>query len=369
MESKIYSRTVEFRDLNKNTCTVNINIEHHSEDYRRNYENLEGLRDGYDELSMSGECGGSRGQVEDDIFPRTQYQTELLNIWEEYHLNGMQAGTKKQMEFIYNEGAKDKIVWKNLVKANDGKRMKILDFLQILVKNLDNVDKISVTSLSQAYAFVFKNNLENKELISLSEYEIDAILMVIRGIFFDESYAYGSGWLVCLLPDDIVSRIDAICDAIETEEEEYAEQLEAVFDMGSEDFKPTREIVDQVMELRGCDEEEATFFLCLGMHLECTFGDLNDTFQVESYENHLYSANGIYYYIGESETLNRIAIEMLMDERDMWVEAVKNGIDDGLKEWAEDIIRWDGFESVLSTYDGSYTEHEILGNYIFCCRN
>ena len=33
------------------------------------------------------------------------------------------------------------------------------------------------------------------------------------------------------------------------------------------------------MDLRECDEDEAKRFVALGVHLGCTFGDLNDTFE------------------------------------------------------------------------------------------
>ena len=39
-------------------------------------------------------------------------------------------------------------------------------------------------------------------------------------------------------------------------------------------------------------------FVALGVHLGCTFGDLNDTFEECSYGEQLYCANGIDYYIG-----------------------------------------------------------------------
>lgn len=43
------------------------------------------LKDG--QFSISGRCGGSSGQCQDEIKPRTDKQRELLKLWKDYHLN------------------------------------------------------------------------------------------------------------------------------------------------------------------------------------------------------------------------------------------------------------------------------------------
>jgi len=49
-------------------------------------------RNWYPEFTMSWDSG----QCQDSIEPLWEYQEELLSVWQEYHLNGMNAGTKKQ---------------------------------------------------------------------------------------------------------------------------------------------------------------------------------------------------------------------------------------------------------------------------------
>lgn len=48
-------------------------------------------RNGYFELSMSGEYCGSFGQCLDSIKPRTVAQTHLIRLWEKYHLTNVSA--------------------------------------------------------------------------------------------------------------------------------------------------------------------------------------------------------------------------------------------------------------------------------------
>ena len=61
--------------------------------------------------------------------------------------------------------------------------------------------------------------------------------------------------------------------------------------------------------MRDCDEEEAKRFVALGIHLQLTFGDLDDTFQ--SNGDCLYQANGTEYYIGTEEELEQLASDIV----------------------------------------------------------
>ena len=73
--------SVKFKDKNNNLCSVDIEITH---------------RNGYPEFTMTGEMGSSGGQCYDSIVMADSKQKKLIEFWKTYHLNGTNAGNKKQ---------------------------------------------------------------------------------------------------------------------------------------------------------------------------------------------------------------------------------------------------------------------------------
>ncbi len=171
------------------------------------------------------------------------------------------------------------------------------------------------------------------------------------------------------LPDNFRDIFNKLCDRIEAEEAEYTAQRPQVFNMGDEDFEPTEDTVQQVMELRQCDEDEARRFIALGMFLSCTFGDLDETFDVDSDWPNQYSAFGIEYLIGTDDELTDAARNYLFDEGgydDLWREAVQaQKTELGLKDWLNEVLDYDGWCSIMNTYDGKYEEYAI-GRVLIC---
>lgn len=80
-----YKKTVSFIDADKHRAIIELEITD---------------RNGYPEFTASGSYLNSGGQCLDQIKPRTQAQRKLIYLWENYHLNGMSAGTKEQDEAI-----------------------------------------------------------------------------------------------------------------------------------------------------------------------------------------------------------------------------------------------------------------------------
>lgn len=74
-------RKIKFVDGNNNRINLEIKVDN-------------------DKLSISGEMGGSCGQIVDSIKPLGEAQTKLIEIWNKYHLNDMNAGTIKQTQVI-----------------------------------------------------------------------------------------------------------------------------------------------------------------------------------------------------------------------------------------------------------------------------
>jgi len=78
---------------------------------------------------------------------------QLLKIWEEYHLNDLTAGTKKQMEAL---------------KEKD------------------------------------------PELLKTSNYDKAVEYLKSIGLYEDRGYRYGEGWLIKPIPDEVMARLKAI---------------------------------------------------------------------------------------------------------------------------------------------------------------
>lgn len=54
------------------------------------------FRNGYAEFTSCGDCGSGSGQCQDSIHPANEPQKKYLQLWEEWHLNGMHAGCTHQ---------------------------------------------------------------------------------------------------------------------------------------------------------------------------------------------------------------------------------------------------------------------------------
>ena len=328
----IFKRSVQFRDQNKNSWTVDFEV-YKEESTRINRETLQKFKQSFS-VSVCGAGGMSAGQCYDHINPRTEGQKKLLEFWNKYHLGGMSGGTVRQDEYLNGEQyVNDYNYFVELFKTyNEHYREQFDDIsFQILVKNF-NISDAAIIQVRNVLYEKMRNNpiqyilgLSNKYFHTSSDYNVKCFFLAIKGLYVDNGYKYGNGWLYSPLPDNIEEIINNICDLVEEEETALTEELEAVFDMGKEGFIATKEIIQQVMDLRECDEDEAKRFVALGVHLGCTFGDLNDTFEECSYGEQLYCANGIDYYIGTEDELTNIANDIVYKDDEyayLWRESV-----------------------------------------------
>ena len=211
------------------------------------------------------------------IIPRTEGQKKLLEFWNKYHLGGMSGGTIRQDEYLNGEQyVNDYNYFVELFKTyNEHYREQFDDIsFQILVKNF-NISDAAIIQVRNVLYEKMRNNpiqyilgLSNKYFHTSSDYNVKCFFLAIKGLYVDNGYKYGNGWLYSPLPDNIEEIINNICDLVEEEETALTEELEAVFDMGKEGFIATKEIIWQVMDLRECDEDEAKRFVALGS----TFG-------------------------------------------------------------------------------------------------
>ena len=121
-------------------------------------------RNGYPGFTMSGEYAGLMGQCFDSVKPANEYQAKLIQIWREWHLNGMNAGTEEQSAHV---------------------------------KGLSYQDA--------------KDKLQ----------ELGLLTVMHKG----ERYTYGSGWICKDLPEDFEDNLNELLDNIGEIEEQNSDRL------------------------------------------------------------------------------------------------------------------------------------------------
>jgi hypothetical protein len=368
----IQKRSVSFRDKNKDSWVVTVE-----------FGKAAGKEDGID-VSFYGNGGNSCGQCVDNIEPRTEAQQSLVDYWNRYHLNGMTAGTDVQEAYLSGAYEKDfKWLCDTVQEAqknnDDATQMEVVvtqGFLQhffdgpyYIVKVGAFVNEIHKISESSTFYDMLHRTIKT---LDIQDYYTKCLFLAANDLLIDHGYQYGTGWLRKQIPLSVIDEINIVFDTIEAEEEAYTESLNPLFDMGAEDFHPTQETIDHIVDLTGYDETEAKRFLVLGMFLGYTFGDLHDTFKLDDTEQCVCSANGIQYYVGTEDELNEIARQQLHDcYRDCWVDAcTQDGCNDSFYDWCEDVLNIDGFASILNHWDGSSNETRLtnLGETFYVCR-
>lgn len=348
---------------------------------RRNFDTFEIFTERF-EVSVCGSGCNSCGQCYDRIAPRTPYQHKLLDFWKKYRLCGMKAGTKEQEQYLNSEQYRED--YSNFVKLFSGYdnelRQNFDETSFVVLCQYFHVDIQHIPTLRNVLVKYVQNN-PIKYILGFGKYcsghasndlYVRYIFLAMKGLYIDKGYKYGTDWLYRPIPEDVCKMIDELCEALEKEESELTRELSTSddFDMGG-NFNASSKMVGMVMDIRNCDENEAKRFLALGMHLGCTFGDLDDTFEDVDCEEQLYRANGTEYYIGTEEELSEVARDRVFNDEDYeyyWREAVAaEKTTDSLNDWLEQVLQ-DGWSSILNSWDGRYESYNIDGEYICVSR-
>lgn len=381
MEKKIYSRQVVIRDKNKDRWEIEFKVYEETPSVRKNKDTLEEFKENL-EVYICGEGGTFSGQCCNDIVPRTKGQKELVDFWEKYHNNGMSGSTKIQREYLKGEQYKND--FNKFVKLFSGYNKDLRSnfdstTLDIIHRTYQVQPKDMVTLKGVFDRYMNSNPIDyilgfdpERFKHTSNDYYVKCFFLAVRGLYIDRGYRYGSEWLYSPIPKDICQRIDDLCGLLQTEEEELSQEIAVPddFDMSGDGFKATKSIVEKVMEMRGCVEYKAKRFIALGIRLQSTFSDLNDTF--EEVEDCLYTANGIEYYVGTEEELYKIARNRLFNDGEynhLWREAVAaKSTTDSLQDWLESVVDDDGWCGILNSWDGTYKEYEIDKEWICVSR-
>jgi len=346
-----------------------------------------------DRFSMSGEIDGSMGQCEDSIKPATPYQERLIEIWKKYHLNDMNAGTVKQEQILNDykkKHNKDRLEYEEQIKildttAQDLTTIDLVTYEEIkkeretLTANLIQLhkDKIRITEEknrlrkeTNAGWFIIKhlgikeffNNYAQlvsltKKLLKKKDVEIEGLQENLKTIFMKtmlhdkhpetgEPYQYGTAWLKRELPKDLWNEIETLCTEIEKDEE----RRKRAYGKGS--------WTDLDVEIQA-----------LGKYLKMTPKEAEANITCTG-ENE-YTAEGIEYFVGTQTEIKEKCREYLTDDTElygMWVEQqIKEGNAGGvmnIDDWADYVIRTDGYGATLNRYDGDEYYDSDLELYV-----
>jgi len=301
----MYKRIIKFHDYNNELVISKLEIT---------------TRNGYPEFTMCNETPNGSGQAE--FTPKDGAQTELHQIWDQYHLNGMSAGLPIQTKAI--------VEWKK--KGNKYDYDKACEYLKSI-----NLYEINLKdNLPEGFFITGKKSIDPKE-----------------------TYKYGHGWVNCTLPDNFKDTLNTICNSIEEEEKRRFDYIIEDWDNIYDKDGNLRE------ELVNLEDEK---IIALGQFLDITPTEADEDIRKNdnSYSNdceYLYS--GILYLVCTDEEAD-----------ELWDEDLENYIDDCLEipenvkpyfdkeKWKED-ARQDGRGHSLGRYDGCEEEELVNGTYYY----
>jgi hypothetical protein len=373
-------------------------------------------RNGYKEFTVCSDTG--QGQFE----PTNEPQQRLLDLWDEYHLNGMNAGTKKQQEALKDKNLSYDEACTYLSCLNsDGTEMSAIKRAEVEVKVEELTEKVSKFNL---WVKTFAENFERftrknggwysltrndrakmeEKIINVTNIDTDEDPTKIQGrVYIDSIYSftpfknkiikaiknqinrlneeidkaqlqsllydvhpetgkvfkYGRTWIQNSLPEDIEEQVESIIEEIEELEEERR-------------GKPLNELSEeQIFEL----VKENTYFntkrdIELAVAFVYMFNLSEDDLQDIEIDDTDCKVQGINYLAGNDEEMDEAWDQDLENYLDECVlpdlhENVRKYYDK--EAWKED-ARQDPRSNSLNRYDGDELEMKINDTYYYAYR-
>jgi hypothetical protein len=341
-------RSIIFKDADSNKVTFDATIK------TDNNNNLV--------FSASGDYCSSSGQCFDDVKPKTDAQRELINLWREYHLNDMNAGTKRQTAIVKGKGYDYDQCLQSLcnIDRHTGKET-FLNY-KAIIKDIEKF-KDEITSIDNWYkkASVSASDIETGKYYETKRAEYVTELFLIeeqlnKTLVYDvdprdenKLYKYGSAWLVNELPEDFEDNLNELMDAIEAEEEEEKERPVTIDDISLfEDFS----------------EPETALAIALMLNL-C----VNEIEDIEEGSNYRWTVQGVDYLAGNDAEMDEVWNEYLENYIDECLEIPKEmGRYFDREAWKSD-ARMDGRGHSLNSYDGGEEEIKVNETYYYMYKN
>jgi hypothetical protein len=337
---------VSFLDSDRNKVTVSIEFKE---------------TNSRKEISFSGECSNGIGQIVDRIKPANDAQSNLVNLWKEYHLNGMSAGTERQRQAIegindFNQQCECLLQIERGTGQHIPNVLKLWQHIQSLPSNYP-FDNVAVIALDFQLAYTSEEKAKADKA------------MLIRKIFgitllYDidpangELFHYGSKWIYKTLPADIEEQVKTIIDEIEeAEEERKGDSLENLTE---------NQLLSLIDETTSFYDRDLELCAAIVRMFDLRENDLQD---IEIDDTRV-TVQGIEYLAGTDQE---------MDEE--WDKSLDNYLDECiLTEVPENVQRYfdtdkwkddakhDGRAHSLNRYDGNEESIEINGTLYFAYR-
>lgn len=161
-------------------------------------------------------------------------------------------------------------------------------------------------------------------------------------------YKYGTGWITRELPTDLWAEVEAVCNKIEAEQQAYKEKMKG-----------------------GSWEDLDDKIRALGLFLDMSPKEAEETIEISDYSSTLFEAEGISYYVGSEDEIHEEAITYLTEDPYIYEGWVKHQIKSGnasgvmnIDDWAEMAISSDGYGHILNGYDGTEHYDDLLKLYV-----
>lgn len=337
-------RTTIFKDADRNKVIFECEITN---------------RNGYPEFTASGEYCGGLGQVFDHVKPSTDNQGKLIDLWRKWHLNGMKAGTDRQMTITKGLSYDEAMRKLTAIDRATGKESFFdYDNLQKVIakykEELKTIDKwfinasCSVDDIERSEYYKTKRAGYLKELNDAEDALKSTLLYDVDPRDGSKLYKYGSAWLREDLPEDFENTLNSLLDEIETEEEEGKE----------------REITTDDIDLfSDFDEPETALAIALMFGL-C----VNEVEDIEHNGGYYWTVQGIDYLAGTDDEMDDAwdeELERYIDECMEIPESMERYFD--REAWKSD-ARYDGRGHALNRYDGGEEEIKVNGVYYYAYR-
>lgn len=357
---------VEFKDANNVLFKINVELR---------------KKDDGTELAITGEGDGACGQVLDHIKPLNQGQKDLVAIWREYHLNGMNAGTEEQTKvlnqmkgnydydkakrFLDSHGRDGKPITAFEVDEINKTREDLKNQIKAVKEELEQLaeceshhkEKIGMNIVAggwivwrelgikehfgnqhQFKGFFTKEERKRNNQIEKLQKTLDETNM--QTMLFSEHkgevYEYGTAWIHKELPKDLWTKL----------ERNIIPYIEKVYKLNRKTGGDWKDIGDYKI-------------VALGKHLGIDPSEAED--DIKEIGDGTYSYCGTdYYVLTEDEAYDKCE-EYLDDE--LWKMAVESDSTTlGKEEWVEYVISKDGYGHILNGHDGRQyhdSDHDV----------
>lgn len=336
--------TVIFKDAKSNKVVFNAEITE---------------RNGYPEFTASGEYCGSMGQCFDNVEPATESQAKLIELWHKWHLNGMNAGTDRQMAVTKGLNYDEALKALTAIDRETGGQS-FFDYTRLMaeISKYENEIKIidewfkkaslSDDDIKTGEYYDKQRALYFRELSDAKNALNSTLLYDVDPRDGESLYKYGSAWLVKALPEDLGDTLTDLIETIEQEEEEKAE----------------RPITAEDIDLFDNFSEPVT---ALALALICGLS-VNEIDDISEDGNNYWTVQGVSYLAGTDDEMDVLWDEELDSYIDECIEIPAHIEPYFDRERWKDDAKFDGRGLSLNRYDGGEDYVEVNGTTYYAYR-